>query len=164
MKLYMKIQIKEHGKAQRQGNESTCGMESIMQIMEYIDRHRQDEEPCECIILPDGSVVEPLPSHIEKLTSLSGEEKIALNGKMEKNMEPLFFMVEYTGCALVWQTRVVLPSQLTPQQEDTLERLHDAALLSNTFLREHVPATYTEAVRRARQISFRDADAGTTIR
>lgn len=58
-----------------------------MQIMEYIDRHRQDTEPCECVILPDGSVEDPEPSHIEKLTLVSGEDKMALNNKMEKNMK-----------------------------------------------------------------------------
>ena len=36
-----------------------------MQIMDYINAHRMDENPCECVILPDGSVEEPPPSHIE---------------------------------------------------------------------------------------------------
>lgn len=36
------------------------------------------------------SIEEPKPSHIEKLVQLAGEEKAALNGKMDKNMEPLF--------------------------------------------------------------------------
>lgn len=121
-----------------------------MQIMEYIDRHRQDTEPCECVILPDGSVENPEPSHIEKLTLVSGEDKMALNNKMEKNMEPLFFMVEYTGCMLVWPTRVVVPSHPTPQQEDTLERLHDAAMLSAEYLRQCVGREYEEQVRKVR--------------
>lgn len=118
--------------------------------MEYIDSHRQEEAPCECVILPDGSVEEPEPSHIEKLTLLSGKDKLALNRLMEKNMEPLFFMVEYTGCMLVWSTRVVTPSHPTPQQEDSLERLHDAALLLHGFRLECVPKEYEEAVSRAK--------------
>lgn len=121
-----------------------------MQIMDYIETHRQDPEPCECVILPDGSVEDPAPSHIEKLTQLSGEDKIALNQKMEKNMEPLFFIVEYTGCMLVWPTRVVVPSHPTPEQEDTLERLHDAALLSHGYVREPVPEEYEKRVREIR--------------
>ena len=121
-----------------------------MQVMEYLNCHRQDEDPCECVILPDGSIEEPKPSHIEKLVQLAGEEKAALNGKMDKNMEPLFFLVEYTGCMLVWPTRVVEPSHPTPEQEDTLERLHDAALLSHGYVREPVPEEYEKRVREIR--------------
>ena len=89
-----------------------------MRVMEYIREHREDENPFECVILPDGSVDAPVPSHIEKLAQIAGEDKISLNKKMEKNMEPLFFMVEYTGCMLVWETRVVEPSHPTKEQKE----------------------------------------------
>ena len=56
--------------------------------MEYIREHREDENPFECVILPDGSVDAPVPSHIEKLAQIAGEDKISLNKKMEKNIEP----------------------------------------------------------------------------
>ena len=78
-----------------------------MTVMEYMNAHREDMEPCECVILPDGSVEEPQPSHIKKLEEISGEDKLTLNSRMEKNMEPIFFMVEYTGCMLVWSTRPI---------------------------------------------------------
>ena len=64
-----------------------------MTVMEYMNAHREDMEPCECVILPDGSVEEPQPSHIKKLEEISGEDKLTLNSRMEKNMEPIFFMV-----------------------------------------------------------------------
>ncbi len=89
-----------------------------MTVMEFINAHREDMEPCECVILPDGSVEEPQPSHIKKLEEISGEDKLTLNSRMEKNMEPIFFMVEYTGCMLIWSTRVVVPSHPTPAQEE----------------------------------------------
>ena len=60
-----------------------------MTVMEYMNAHREDMEPCECVILPDGSVEEPQPSHIKKLEEISGEDKLTLNSRMEKNMEPL---------------------------------------------------------------------------
>ena len=41
-----------------------------MTVMEYMNAHREDMEPCECVILPDGSVEEPQPSHIKKLEVL----------------------------------------------------------------------------------------------
>lgn len=119
-----------------------------MKVMEYIDAHRQDENPCECVILPNGEIEDPLPSHIMKLTQISGEEKSDLNRKMDKNMEPVLFMVEYTGCILVWQTRVILPSHPTPEQEDTLERLYFAAFLSPRYKKEQVEDKYVECVKR----------------
>lgn len=36
-----------------------------MTVMEFINAHREDMDPCECVILPDGSVEEPQPSHIK---------------------------------------------------------------------------------------------------
>ena len=50
-----------------------------MTVMEYMNAHREDMEPCECVILPDGSVEEPQPSHIKKLEEISGEDKSILN-------------------------------------------------------------------------------------
>lgn len=122
-----------------------------MRAMEYIREHREDESPFECVILPDGSVEEPLPSHLEKLAAVAGEDKISLNKKMNKGMEPLFFMVEYTGCMLVWETRVVLPSHPTKEQEDTLLLLHDAAMLSPGFRREQAGQEYEECVKQSRR-------------
>ena len=105
-----------------------------MQIMDYINAHRMDENPCECVILPDGSVEEPTPSHIEKLAQIAGEDKISINKKMDKNME----------------TRVVVPSSPTAKQEEALETLYFAAMLSPNYLREQVGENYVECVKKSR--------------
>ena len=81
--------------------------------MEYIREHREDENPFECVILPDGSVDAPVPSHIEKLAQIAGEDKISLNKKMEKNMEPLVLNGDYTGCKQVMETKLGDPSPPT---------------------------------------------------
>ena len=88
-----------------------------MTALEFIHKHQNDEDNGECLILPDGSVEEPLPSHIGRLVELTGMDAGALHGRMEKNMEPLFWLVEYTGCMSVWQTRVVAPTVPTGQQQ-----------------------------------------------
>ncbi|MFQ8979764.1 MAG: hypothetical protein ACLR6I_03760 [Waltera sp.] len=123
-----------------------------MTVMEFINAHREDMDPCECVILPNGSVEEPQPSHIKKLEEISGEDKLTLNSRMEKNMEPIFFMVEYTGCMLIWSTRVVVPSHPTPAQEEILETLYFAAMLAPGYHGGQVGAT-----RRMRQKSKRTA-------
>lgn len=122
-----------------------------MKIMEFINAHWEDEDYCECLIHPDGEVDEPLPSHIGRLIEIAGEDSATLNGQMEKNMEPLFWMVEYTGCMSVWQTRVVAPTQPTQVQEDVLEMLYDAAFLSPKYLYEKPDAAYAESVGKARK-------------
>ena len=96
-----------------------------VKVMEFLNAHREDEDPCECVILPDGGI--------------------------EKSMEPLFWLVEYTGCTSVWQTRVVSPSTATQEQEYTLEELYDAALLSPGYLRETAGENYRQSVERARE-------------
>ena len=85
-------------------------------------------------------------------THCSGEDKLTLNSRMEKNMEPIFFMVEYTGCMLIWSTRVVVPSHPTPAQEETLETLYFAAMLAPGYHREQVGETYEECVRKAKEL------------
>ena len=123
-----------------------------MKVMEFINAHREDEDYCECVIHPDGEVDEPLPSHIGRLIEIAGEDSATLNGQMEKNMEPLFWMVEYTRCMSVWQTRVVAPSHPEQEQQDALEMLYDAAFLAPKYLYETPDAAYVESVRKAREV------------
>ena len=125
---------------------------AVMKIMEFINAHREDEDPCECVILPDGGIEEPLPSHIGKLAEIAGENSSEFNRYMEKSMEPLFWLVEYTRCMSVWQTRVVAPSETTQAQEDTLEELYNAALLSPGYLRETAGENYRRSVEAARHV------------
>ncbi len=131
-----------------------------MKVMEFINAHREDEDPCECMVLPDGEVCEPLPSHIEALEALAGERAAVLNSHMEKNMEPLFWLVEYTQCMSVWQTRVVSPSEPSEAQKDTLEELYHAAFLSPGYLMQKADASYVESVRRAKEGIYGRKGAG----
>lgn len=123
-----------------------------MKTIEFIDLHRNDEdEKCECIILPDGSVEEPVPSHINRLIEISGKDSAWLHAQMEKGMEPLFWMVQYTGCMSVWQTRVVSPAEPTREQAEALEELQDGAMLAIKYLLQKVDEGYVESVRRAKE-------------
>lgn len=123
-----------------------------MKTIEFIDLHQNDEdEKCECIILPDGSVEEPVPSHINRLIELSGKDSAWLHAQMEKGMEPLFWMVQYTGCLSVWQTRVVSPDEPTREQMEALEELQDGAMLAIKYLLQKADESYAESVRRAKE-------------
>lgn len=123
-----------------------------MKTIEFINLHRDDEdEKCECIILPDGSVEEPVPSHINRLIELSGKDSAWLHAQMDKGMEPLFWMVQYTGCMSVWETRVVSPAEPTQKQAEALEELQDGAMLAVKYLLQKVDESYAESVRRAKE-------------
>ncbi len=123
-----------------------------MKSIEFIESHQSDEdEKCECIILPDGSVEEPLPSHIGRLVAISQKESGWLHARMEKGMEPLFWLVQYTGCMAVWQTRVVSPAVPAKAQLDTLEELQDGAMLAPKYLLQKADDGYVKSVRRAKE-------------
>lgn len=118
-----------------------------MTIYEYIQKYQHAENYlCECIILPDGSVEEPSPSHIEKLIELSNHENIWLKKHMSAGMEPLFWMNEFTGCVCVWKTRIVAPSRLTKEQEAAIELLYFAAFLSPKYAFEQADESYAKSV------------------
>lgn len=122
-----------------------------MKVIEFIHAHQMDEtDECECIICPDGTVEEPLPSHISKLIELTGKESPWLHEQMDKGMEPLFWMVEFTGCVSVWKTRVILPTKPSQAQLDTLEELRDSAMLAPEYLTQQVEEQYGESVRVAK--------------
>lgn len=125
-----------------------------MKAIEFIDLHQNDEdEICECVILPDGSVEEPVPSHINRLIELSGKDSAWLHAQMDKGMEPLYWIVEFTGCMSVWQTRVVSPVNPTQEQMEALEELQDGAMLSPNYLLQKADDGYVESVRRAKMKS-----------
>ena len=75
------------------GAEKTSERGDDMTALEFIHKHQNDEDNGECLILPDGSVEEPLPSHIGRLVELTGMDAGALHGRMEKNMEPLLSLI-----------------------------------------------------------------------
>lgn len=122
-----------------------------MKTIEFIDLHQHDEdEKCECVVLPDGSVEEPVPSHINRLIELTGKDSAWLHAQMEKGMEPLFWLVQFSGCMSVWETRVVSPAEPTQAQLDTLEELHDSAMLAPRYLMQKADERYVESVRRVK--------------
>ncbi len=123
-----------------------------MKVIEFIHIHQGDEtDKCECIIHPDGSVDEPLPSHLGRLAELTGRDSSWLNAQMNMGMEPLFWLVEFTGCLAVWQTRVVSPAKPTGEQLNTLEELRNAALLAPKYLIQKADEQYVESVRASRE-------------
>ncbi len=124
-----------------------------MKVIEFIHNHQKDEtDECECIIRPDGEVDEPLPSHINRLIELAGRDSSWLHAQMGKGMEPLLWLVEFTGCMAVWRTRVVVPSKPAQAQLDVLEELQNGALLAPKYLAEKVEEQYTESVRAAKEL------------
>lgn len=129
----------------------------VMKVIDFIHVHQGDEtEECECIIRADGSVDEPLPSHINRLIELAETDSSWLHAQMDKGMEPIFWLVEFTGCMAVWQTRVISPSEPALEQLDTLEELRNGALLAPKYLMQKAESNYVESVRKAKELRERE--------
>ena len=61
-----------------------------MTVMEFINAHREDMEPCECVILPDGSVEEPQPSHIKSWRKSPAKKITDTEQPYGEKYEPIF--------------------------------------------------------------------------
>lgn len=82
------------------GSRKTSERGDDMTALEFIHKHQNDEDNGECLILPDGSVEEPLPSHIGRLVELTGMDAGALHGRMEKI---------WSRCSGWWNTLAACP-------------------------------------------------------
>ncbi len=133
-----------------------------MKPIEFIALHREDDEGCECLILPDGQVEEPIPSHISRLAQLTGADTAVLRKYVEKNMEPLFWLVEYTGCMSVWQTRVVSPSGPTPQLVAAVVVVGAGGFCAPRYLLEKPGEEYVKSAKAARRAVEMQADGAGT--
>lgn len=85
---------------------------------------------CEAIINPKGQVAYAIQGHVQSLITYSGETSESIYSKMNIFASPIHWLVEYTSCASVWSCGVILPKNITSEQEFALKRLSDESLIS----------------------------------
>lgn len=96
-----------------------------------LEKHKQTfRDYLEAVILKDGTVEYAVPSHTEKLISLTGIERETLYDMIPVNASPLEWLLSYTGCVCVW-SRFYLGTPTTSAQEKTLQLLLDEGLTLN---------------------------------
>lgn len=56
----------------------------------------------EVVILPNGKIEYAMPSHTEKLISLTGLHRDVIYDLMPVTASPIHWLVDFTGCISVW--------------------------------------------------------------
>lgn len=105
-----------------------------MTIEEYLKTHKEQYAYCEAIIFPDGTIEDAIPSHLEKLIKITGEDRDTICKKMPMSAGPVAWLVDYTGCCSVWYKFGMLAENITPEQENTITMLKEAGQLSKDFV------------------------------
>lgn len=105
-----------------------------MTIEKYLKTHKDQHAYCEAIIFPDGTIEDAIPSHLEKLIKITGEERDVICEKMLMNAGPVAWLVDYTNCCSIWYNFGMLPENLSKEQEETIRKLKEAGQLSNDFV------------------------------
>ena len=103
-----------------------------MNVIDYINNH-QDVNYCEAIIFPDGSVEDAIPSHTEKLISISNVPREVLCELMPMSAAPVAWLVDYNNCCSVWFDTGYLPENVTDEQMNTISLLIKEGILSANF-------------------------------
>lgn len=86
---------------------------------------------CECIIHKDGLIEYAVPSHVEMLIKITGEDRDVIYYKMPIDASPIIWLIEYTGCIAIYTNAYLKPKISTKEQEFTLQKLINSKLTSN---------------------------------
>lgn len=109
-----------------------------MNVKEFIEQHDYISY-CEAIIHPSGDIEYATPSHIYKLIEITEESRDELNKKMPMRAGPLEWLVEYTGCAVLWYNYFIFPVNYTDEQMKSLKML-----MSNGIMASHIIGSITQ--------------------
>lgn len=81
----------------------------------------------EAVILPSGEIQYAIPSHLEKLLAITGEDREVIYEKMPIWASPIQWLCEYTGCISVWSD-FYAGTPTTDEQKKSLKKLIDEGL------------------------------------
>lgn len=105
-----------------------------MKVEDFILENKDTYNYCEAIIFPDGQIEYANPSHTYKLIDITGKSFDEISDLMPVSAGPVAWLVDYTNCVAVWYEFGMLPENATMAQEETIEKLRDAGLISKDFV------------------------------
>lgn len=105
-----------------------------MNIENFIDENKETYNYCEAIIFPNGEIDYANPSHTYRLLRETGKSMDEISEIMPISAGPVAWLVDYTNCVAVWYNFGMLPENCTDAQEETIERLREAGLISKGFV------------------------------
>jgi hypothetical protein len=104
-----------------------------MKVKDFVEQHKHINY-CEAIIFPNGDIEYANPSHTEKLISITNEPKEELDRKIPIDAGPVAWLVDYTGCVVLWYDFCYLPEQFTSAQAFTIAELLKAKIVHNPYI------------------------------
>lgn len=112
----------------------------IVQTDQFVKKYRQTEYyNFECLILPDGRILEATPSHLEALISVYGKPRETVWKEMPITAVPLYWLAEKTSCVPTYGLKGYLaplpPRELTEPQRLCVEILDRRRCVANQPLR-----------------------------
>ena len=107
-----------------------------MRLQEFITKYKSKPQGfCPCIIDANGEVFECLNGHLNALLEL--QEDIKTLADIPKEAAPLFYMIVKTNSVIVDYEAQVYSWKLTPEQEETLQKLEQQGLISLSLKNLH---------------------------
>lgn len=83
---------------------------------------------CEAIVNKEGKVSYARPSHTMALEYLTKKSRNELDRMIPIYSSPLHWLIEFTGCAAIWNDFSLMPSNPTKEQLDTINILIEFSL------------------------------------
>lgn len=80
---------------------------------------------CEAILYPDGTIEDAIPSHLERLITISEIPRDELWERIKVWESPLEWLCNYTGCISIWYHKYYATKPPTKAQLNTLKALSD---------------------------------------
>jgi len=100
-----------------------------MTVKEYIAKKQEQQTTlCAAILYPNGEIKECITSH---LTTIIEELGADIWNEIPKDESPLFWLIAYTGVVLVDYENQIFSEKLSKEQEDALNEMYEAEILSN---------------------------------
>ena len=90
-------------------------------------------EYCPVVIRSDGNIFDSSLGHIQTLVSLGRDPDIL--GKIPKDVSPLMYLTAKEHCVIVDYENQIYVDSLTPEQEEALDALASAGLISDHRIR-----------------------------
>ena len=97
---------------------------------EFIKQHTYINY-CEVLIFPNGKIVYAEPSHVKALIKYVGKTEEEIYSEMPIDASPLYWLINYTKCVVVYTNGYIRPKKCTVAALSTLKTLIHENLTCN---------------------------------
>lgn len=117
--------------------------------IEEIKQKIEEDDYIALVVYPDGDIEEAIPNHIDNLMNISGKSMDEINEMIRINGNTTAWLVDYTGCALLWLEYCYLPNNVSEPQIRSILKL----VTNDVFGEKYVGYQLREMMVQARDTS-----------